>query len=195
MTRRDTRKARSPSTKAARSAKEEGRGTLALDELLPYLVNRLGNLTVQLFSRDLAPAGLTVPMWRVIAVLNEKGPSKLTDLALLTSIDQSTLSRLTVQMQTAGLIHRVRSQTSGRELVLDVSARGRKLVRDLAPVAQAYAACMGVGISERDLEVTRRVLRHMYDQLDALRLQADQEVRRSHRRQPVLARRGLVLSD
>jgi MarR family transcriptional regulator, organic hydroperoxide resistance regulator len=69
-----------------------------LDHYLPYLINRVGNILVQLFSRDLAPYQLSVPMWRVMAVLAENGEHRLIDLSIMTSIDASTLSRLTEAM-------------------------------------------------------------------------------------------------
>jgi MarR family len=86
-----------------------------LDNYLPYLINRVGNILVQLFSRDLAPFQLSVPMWRVIAVLAENGEHRLVDLSIMTSIDASTLSRLTEAMQRKKLVARRRSKHSKRE--------------------------------------------------------------------------------
>ena len=73
-------------------------------EHLPFLMNWAGNLVIQLFSKDLSGFGLTVPMWRVLAVLEEEGAQRLTDLAIMTSIEVSTLSRLIAGMELRGLL-------------------------------------------------------------------------------------------
>src|SRR5262245_29647176 len=79
-----------------------------LDDYLPYLINRVADILVQLFSRDLAPFQLSVPMWRVLAVLAENGEHRLIDLSRMTSIEASTLSRLTEAMQRKQLVLRRR---------------------------------------------------------------------------------------
>src|SRR5215510_13236331 len=109
-----------------------------LDDYLPYLINRVGNILVQLFSRDLAPFRISVPMWRVIAVLAERGEQRLIDLSILTSIDASTLSRLTEAMQRKQLLTRQRSRRSKREVVVSITERGGELVNILGPIARAY---------------------------------------------------------
>jgi len=49
--------------------------TLALDDYLPYLVNRVGVRLVASFAPAAAEHGLSVPMWRVLAVLAQHGRS------------------------------------------------------------------------------------------------------------------------
>jgi DNA-binding MarR family transcriptional regulator len=159
-----------------------------LNELLPYLVNRVASVTTQLFSRDIAQFGLTVPMWRVIAVLSEMGEQRLVDLSIMTSIDASTLSRLSEAMQTERLIAKVRSKHNRRELVLTIAPRGKKLAGLLAPVARRYETRLTDGLPASDLAVTRRVLKHMFEQLTVLRTQATRDARTIRRQTPVLAK-------
>ena len=49
---------------------------------------------VAAFSHEAEKFGLSVPMWRVLAVLAEDGEQRQIDVAQRTSIDASTLSRL-----------------------------------------------------------------------------------------------------
>ncbi|WNV11760.1 MarR family winged helix-turn-helix transcriptional regulator [Tardiphaga sp. 709] len=159
-----------------------------LNELLPYLINRVANATTQLFARDIAPFDLSVPMWRVIAVLSEMGEQRLVDLATMTSIDASTLSRLVETMQADKLLAKVRSKTNRRELVLTVAPRGKELSRLLAPVAQAYETRLTAGLPESELATARKVLKHMFHQLSELKAQADLDSRATRRQTPVLAK-------
>jgi hypothetical protein len=67
---------------------------LDLGDYLPYLVNRVGSIIADQFGEEaLTPHGLSIAMWRVMAALASTGGQRQIDLADLTSIDSSTLSR------------------------------------------------------------------------------------------------------
>ena len=175
--------------RATRSAKRGRAAALIdLDRYLPYLINRVGNTLVQLFSRDLAPFAISVSMWRVIAVLGATGSLRLVDLSAMTSIDASTLSRLIETMQRQALVARSRSPRNKREIVIKATAKGQELLRVLAPIAAAYEREMTVGLSAADLATTRETLRQMFDRLVDLKTRAAREMTRSRRQMPVLAK-------
>src|SRR5215468_10518384 len=89
---------------------------LDLANYLPYLVNRLGSALVENFTASaLAQYDLNIDAWRVMAVLANQGAQRQIDLAGMTSIEVSTLSRLITRMVTMGLVTRRRSDTSNRE--------------------------------------------------------------------------------
>jgi hypothetical protein len=72
---------------------------LDLDDYLPYLVNRVGSIMALRFGEDvLAQFGLSIAMWRVLAALSSNGAQRHTDLAGLTSIEVSTLSRIVTRL-------------------------------------------------------------------------------------------------
>ncbi len=186
------------STKRKRTAKQSGQAAkpksqtifVHLDNYLPYLINRVGNILVQLFSRDLAPFRLSVPMWRVIAVLAETGEQRLIDLSIMTSIDASTLSRLTEVMQRKQLVARQRSRHSKREVVVSIAPRGVELVSILGPIARAYEREMTAGLAASDLASTRRALRGMFDRLAKLRARAAREMTAARRQKPLFGKTG-----
>src|SRR6476661_4569429 len=98
---------------------------LDLDEYLPYLINRVGSVMALRFGEDvLAPVGLSIAMWRVLAALSSTGEQRHTDLAGLTSIEVSTLSRIVTRLVRIGLVVRAPSKTSGREIAVALSDRG-----------------------------------------------------------------------
>jgi len=89
---------------------------LDLDHYLPYLINRVGSAIAAIYTGDtLAPLGLSLDMWRVLAALSNNGEQRQIDLVVMTSIDVSTMSRLVTRMVRQGLVTRTRSKTSSRE--------------------------------------------------------------------------------
>ena len=107
---------------------------LDLGDYLPYLVNRVGTIIAEQFGEEaLAPHGLSIAMWRVMAALASAGEQRQIDLADLTSIDSSTLSRLVTRLIRLGLVTRTRSATSNREVVVKLSPRATQSSADLFP--------------------------------------------------------------
>ena len=136
---------------------------LDLADYLPYLVNRVGAVIAEQFGEEaLAPHRLSIAMWRVMAVLASKGSQRQIDLAVLTSIDASTLSRLITRLVRIGLVTRARSMSSNREVAVTLSAKGRALVIRLIPIAREYEQAAIAGLAADELAVVKRCLRRMY---------------------------------
>ncbi len=145
---------------ANRSAK------LDLADYLPYLVNRVGSIVAEQFGEEgLSPHGLSIAMWRVLAALASAGEQRQIDLADLTSIDSSTLSRLVTRLIRIGLVTRSRSAISNREVVVKLSAKGNAVVSGLIPIARAYETAALADISPEELMVLKRCLRRMYNNM------------------------------
>jgi DNA-binding MarR family transcriptional regulator len=149
---------------------------LDLAEHLPYLINRVGSALVARFSADaLAGARLSIASWRVLAVLSNtvrsntvrsnSGGLRQTDLAEMTSIDASTLSRLITRLERAGLVRRTRSRTDSREVAVALTAKGKTLLARLIPVAVGLQDAATQKLSKRDLATLKRVLRKMHENL------------------------------
>ncbi len=141
---------------------------LKLDDYLPYLVNRVGAALVESYTqRALAAHKLTIDMWRVLAALSNNGGQRQIDLADVTSIEASTVSRLVTRLVRLGLVTRSRSETSNREVVVQLSPKGRALVKKLIPVALGLEGAAAEGISAADLAQLKRTLRKIYTNLAA----------------------------
>jgi MarR family transcriptional regulator, organic hydroperoxide resistance regulator len=136
---------------------------LDLSEYLPYLVNRVGSIVADQFGAEaLAPHGLSIAMWRVMAALASNGAQRQIDLSDLTSIDASTLSRLVSRLMRTGMVTRTRSASSNREVIVKLSAKGQALVARLIPIALEYESEAISGLSAEDLAILKRSLRRMY---------------------------------
>jgi MarR family transcriptional regulator, organic hydroperoxide resistance regulator len=136
---------------------------LSLGDYLPYLVNRDGTIMAERFGEEsLASQGLSIAMWRVMAALSANGGQRQIDLAELTSIDASTLSRLVTRLVRMGLATRTRSSSSNREVLVALSPKGSAIVARLIPLARDIEADAAVGLSAQELAVVKRCLRRMY---------------------------------
>jgi DNA-binding MarR family transcriptional regulator len=139
---------------------------LDLSEHLPYLINRVGSALVARFSADaLAGAHVSVASWRVLAALSGNGGLRQTDLAEMTSIDASTLSRLITRLVHDGLVRRTRSKKDSREVAVALTRKAEALLRKLVPVALRLQTLSTQNLSQRDLAALKRVLRQMHANL------------------------------
>jgi DNA-binding MarR family transcriptional regulator len=139
---------------------------LDLANYLPYLVNRLGSaLVARMAANTLAQHQLNIDMWRVLAVLSYRGTQRQIDLVGMTSIDASTMSRLVTRLVRMGLVTRRRSETSSREVVVELAAKGSALVARIIPFAHKLEQTAAAGISAKDMAVVKRALRRMYENM------------------------------
>ena len=142
------------------------RSQLDLGNYLPYLVNRLGGALVANFTATaLAPFDLTIDMWRLLAVLSYRGAQRQVDLVDMTSIEASTVSRLVTRLARMGLVTRERSETSNREVVIELSAKGRAQVERIIPSAHKLEQAAAANVPAKDMAVVKRSLRRMYENI------------------------------
>jgi DNA-binding MarR family transcriptional regulator len=141
---------------------------LDLDDFIPYLINRVGvALAANFTAHALAQHDLSLAMWRVLAALSANGEQRQIDIADMTSIDVSTLSRLVTRLVRRGLVTRRRSKSNSREVVVQLSLKGKALVATLIPVARKLEATAIGGIAADDLAVVKRSLRRMHENMAA----------------------------
>ena len=143
-----------------------GRPDLNLGNFLPYLINRAGAAMVAQFTAQaLDRHRLSIAMWRVLLVLANAGEQRQVGLVGLTSIDASTLSRIVTRLVRMGLVTRARSQTSNREVVVQLSAKGAALVESVIPIARELERRAGAGLPAKDMAMVKRSLRRIYQNI------------------------------
>jgi DNA-binding MarR family transcriptional regulator len=148
---------------------------LVLQEFLPYLLNRAGVRMGIMFSKDIEPYGITLPMWRVMIELWHRGDFRLGELADRTDIDISTLSRLLVAMQRKGLITRRRSGSDGRALSLTLTPEGLDLSEKIAPHALRYEGLAMNGLSDVEVKRLKKLLQRVFENLEEAAGETEEE--------------------
>jgi DNA-binding MarR family transcriptional regulator len=139
-----------------------------LSNSFPYLLNRVGVRMGELFSRRIAPFGVSLPMYRVMAALWEKGDQRLSDLASVTTTEISTLSRLIGEMKRKGLVTRSRLEDNGRTVAINLTSKGRALVEELMPIAVHFAEVAVANYSEAEVSRLKTIFREIYETLGSI---------------------------
>ncbi len=147
---------------------------LTLDDYLPYRLSVAANAVSDLIAGAYrARFGLTVPQWRVVAVLGEDGPSTQQALCARTRMDKVTISRAVAALSQRMLISRTPSATDGRSHRVGLTREGQALYADVAPSALAYEARLLEAVSPSELKTAHSLLRRL--ELAALALAANMD--------------------
>lgn len=104
---------------------------LLLGNQLCFPLYAAARLTNQLYHPLLAPLGITYPQYLVMLVLWEHDAQPVTDIGKRLLLDTNTLSPLLKKLQQKGLVHRQRSSTDERQVVVQLTEAGW-LLRDQA---------------------------------------------------------------
>jgi DNA-binding MarR family transcriptional regulator len=147
---------------ASKPSRAEAARELRLDDYLPYRLSVAANAVSDLIARAYqARFGLSVPQWRLIAVLGEDGPSTQQALCARTVMDKVTVSRAAAALTERGLISRTPNEADGRSHRLALTGEGEALYADVAPSALAYEARLLEAFSPFELQTARGLLRRL----------------------------------
>lgn len=142
---------------------------LKLDDYLPYRLSVAANAVSELISDAYrARFGLTIPQWRLVAVLGEGGPMTQQALCARTLMDKVTVSRAAMALTERGLTARSPNAADGRSHRLELTAEGQALYADVAPTALAYEAELLDAFSAFDQRTSMSLLRRLEDAARAL---------------------------
>ncbi len=108
-------------------------GEIGLGNYAPYLMNRIMGRYNASLRDDIAGLGLTTPKMRALAVLSLVDAPLIGELAVLTVIEQSTLSRALDQLQADGLIRRVTDVNDSRAVRVLITEQGREAFDHIWP--------------------------------------------------------------
>ncbi len=112
---------------------------LELERFLPYQLSVLANTISQAIAREYAERfGLAVTEWRVLAVLGRYAGLSAVEVAERTAMDKVAVSRAVNSLLKAGRLKRDLHADDRRRSVLALSAKGRKVYDEVAPMALRY---------------------------------------------------------
>lgn len=105
-----------------------------VDESVDAITDALltaSRLLVAISARSIADVdeSITIPQFRTLVILSLRGPVNLATLAGQLGVQPSTTGRMVDRLVTTGLIDRHPHPSSRRELVVELTPRGHKLVR------------------------------------------------------------------
>lgn len=112
---------------------------LILDRFVPYRLSVTSNLVSDVIASAYeALFGLTIPEWRVIAVVAENDGITQQGICTATRMDKVTVSRATLALVDRGLIARAPNSADRRSRLLALTRAGQALYADVAPKALEF---------------------------------------------------------
>jgi DNA-binding MarR family transcriptional regulator len=124
---------------------------IELERFLPYRISVLANVV----STAIAAAyeerfGLTIPEWRVIAVLSRYPGLSAREVAEKSRMDAVAVSRAVNRLLRAGRLRRAMATVDRRKSVLQVSEAGAAVYREVAPLALEFERALLDSISSNE---------------------------------------------
>ncbi|MER7246952.1 MarR family transcriptional regulator [Kribbella sp. NPDC000426] len=150
-------------TSAANASTDE-----PVDELVAAVLTA-SRVLVGISARSLAGVeeSVTLTQFRMLVVLEGHGPSRLNRLAERLEVTASTALRMVDRLIAAGLVDRRENEQDRREVVIDLTAAGRSLVRKVTRVRRTEIERV-----VRAMPVTRR--RELVRALESFATAADE---------------------
>jgi DNA-binding MarR family transcriptional regulator len=140
---------------------DTGRG-LRLQHYLPYRLSVAANAVSQLIARAYEHRfGLTIPQWRLLAVLADEGALTQQSLCGRTIMDKVTVMRAARGLLRRRLVRRLPNTEDGRSHRLVLSASGRRLYEQIVPLALDYESKLLAGIDGGDAARLDQLLRQI----------------------------------
>ncbi len=142
---------------------------LELAAFFPYRLSILSNRVSNLIAREYAEKfDLSVPQWRVIMVLYGAAQLTASEIARATLMDRVRVTRTLQALLKTKLITRKASQSDGRSAYISLTAKGRSIYDEVAPLALAYEEQVLSGLSLAEQEQLESLLIKLSTQLDTL---------------------------
>jgi DNA-binding MarR family transcriptional regulator len=111
-------------------------GRLDLDSFVPYRLSVLSNRVSSAIARHYSERfGLTIPEWRVMAVLGGTSGLSAREVAARTAMDKVQVSRAVASLMRARRVARGGDASDGRVFRLSLTAKGRAIYDEIVPLA------------------------------------------------------------
>ena len=142
-----------------KTRRASARETLRLDTFLPYRLTVLANAVSRAIARRYEDEfGLSIPEWRVMALLGATPGLTATEVAEATPMDKVAISRAVRALSDAGRLTATADGADGRRQLLALTAAGTAVYRRIVPLARALEARLLEDLGARDRAALDRLL-------------------------------------
>jgi DNA-binding MarR family transcriptional regulator len=135
---------------------------LRLEEFLPYRLNVVATLVSQALSKIYVERhAIGVPEWRVLVTLGQYGVMTAKAIGAHSHMHKTKVSRAVAVLERRKLVVRKSNNADLRESLLSLTAAGRAMYEDLAPIALEFSRKLTGVLSASE----RQTLDHAIDLL------------------------------
>ncbi len=142
---------------------------LSLDDYLPYQLavtsNKVSGLIAKAYE---ARFGLSIPAWRLLAVLNEAQPLTGQDLVARTLMDKVMVSRTVSHLIERGLINRKQNENDKRFQTLTLTKDGQEVVDEIIPLAKDLETSLLSAFSKEEILTLKALLKALSNRVDEI---------------------------
>lgn len=136
-----------------------GGPSLELEAFLPYRLSVLSNTVSSRIAHTYSERfGLTIPQWRIIAVLGRASGLTANDVAERTAMDKVMVSRAVAALLKSGRLARRPHPDDGRSASLALTPKGRAIYEEIVPLALAIEGQLLECLSDSDARALDRAL-------------------------------------
>lgn len=133
---------------------------LILDRFIPYRLSVTSNVVSDVIASAYeALFGLTIPEWRVMAVVAENDGITQQGICTATRMDKVTVSRAAIGLVDRGLIARAPNSADRRSRLLALTRSGRALYAEVAPKALEFEQRIFASFPREELDRFMTMLR------------------------------------
>lgn len=144
---------------------------LVLEEFLPYKLAILSNFISRSISEIYEDRyQLSIPEWRVMAVVGRFPGSSAVDVAERTLMDKVAVSRAVAKLINSGRVQRQIAATDKRRSVLSLTQQGETIYKEVAPLALRFEERLLEGLDNKDLDTFTQVLEQLLKRTEYLSL-------------------------
>lgn len=137
-------------------------GDLVLEDFLPYRLSVLSNRVSRAIAKRYAKAfGLTIPEWRVIAVLGRRPGLTSKEVAEATEMDKVAVSRAVARLTASRRVVAAIDAEDARRQPLTLTAQGATLHARIAPMALDAERRLLAKLDARDRAELDRLIDHL----------------------------------
>src|SRR4051812_10416688 len=131
------------------------------EEPIGRVLTTTAKAVTRAFNAELREAGGSQSDWLILLALKQQRRRAQQEIAVAVGIEGPTLTHHLDAMEKAGLIERSRDREDRRAMRVELSDSGDKLFMQLAKAAIEFDQRLREGVSDKDLEVVRRVFERM----------------------------------
>ncbi|GAA0739211.1 MarR family winged helix-turn-helix transcriptional regulator [Sphingomonas japonica] len=143
---------------------------LILDEFIPFRLSFTSNLVSDTIARAYeALFGLSIPEWRLVAVVAEMEAISQAAIGQRTRMDKVTVSRAAIALADRGLLERRANPDDRRSHLLALTDAGRTLYGAIAPKAIELERRIFEGFSQDEIAAFVAMLRRIDAATQAVR--------------------------
>lgn len=136
-------------------------GTIVLEDHLFFLFTQVIGHRDRILDVRLQPLGLSASKWRIIGTLAPRSMLAMRELAELTTIDRTTLTRALDQLEAAGAAIRVTDADDKRVVRVALTKRGMNLFADANAIVEKINEEITQDMTAEEADVTRGILKRI----------------------------------